>query len=836
MTRVMLVLLFITVCLLGWWLARGARLHRLAVGLRVAIVALLLAALANPTRAGTSPPTPLVLLVDQSASLPVATRSQTWDAAQTAAANLRPFRPVQVVAWGADTALATGTQPPAINADGTDVAGALRLAGGLLPNGGDVVLMTDGAATTPNTLAEAPRLVAQGVTVNTVPLTNTAVDVRIESLRVPTALREGERFSADVVVWSSDAGQVRLDLTSDNQPVAGRTVPVNVGRNAFSFQSQAGTRGFHQWSATISANNDAQSANNTLAAWTVVGPPPRVLVVERAPDSAAALRDALENAGLVTEAIRPNGLPTRLSQLGVYDSIVLHDVPATALSLDQQLALREYVRSLGHGLVTLGGDNSYSLGGYANTPLEEVLPVSMEPPPRRERPTVTLLLIVDRSASMLGQRGKDKFSLALAAALAATESLGKDDTLGVLAFDTTNEWAVNFTTIGTGAQLSAIQNQITSIVAGGGTNIYGALEVGMTALDQQPGRVRHAVLLTDGRSGATGSYEALIAPLRAKGITLSTIAIGTDADLPLLESLAKLGAGRYHFAATPEELPRLTLQETEIARQDPVVEGAFQANLGAPHPAIRGLDISSLPQFDGYVALTPKPQAEQLLRAPEGDVILATWQYGLGRATAWTSDAGERWTSDWSRWAGWGPMMAQIIAATYPDPANNLLRIETAVVGGQATITLDATDDAGIPLDLADVGVRVVAPDGSEEVLSARQFAPGRYRTTAQIPAEGAYQVLAALEQANTRLEARGGVVRPYSPEWAANPDPGLLTQLAAATGGRVDSLAALTTPPTAAEPIRPPRAWWPFLVAAALLLWLIEVAVRRGWLRLRRK
>ena len=96
--------------------------------------------------------------------------------------------------------------------------------------------------------------------------------------------------------------------------------------------------------------------------------------------------------------------------------------------------------------------------------------------------------------------------------------------------------------------------------------------------------------------------------------------------------------------------------------------------------------------------------------------------------------------------------------------------------------------------------------------------------------------MLAALEQANTRLEARGGVVRPYSPEWAANPDAGLLTQLAAATGGRVDSLAALTTLPTEAEPIRPPRAWWPFLVAAALLLWLIEVAVRRGWLRLRRK
>jgi uncharacterized membrane protein len=830
MTILVLGLILIAAALAGWWMLRRTQLSRLAVGLRLLIVALLLAALANPVRPGSAPPPALVLLVDQSLSLPADVRAEQWTAAQAAAERLRPFRPVQVVAFGADAAVATGGEVPAIAAQGSDLAGALQLAGGLLPDGGEVVLVSDGAPTTPIAGATAG-LPARRIVVNTVALTSTTSDVRLESLQVPAALREGERFSADIIIWSNLSGPARLDLSSDGAPLAGRSVELRPGRNPFSFQSQAGARGFHQFSATISSPDDAQPANNTLAAWTVVGLPPRVLVVEHAPDSAAALRDALENAGLVTEAIRPAALPTRLSQLGVYDAIVLQDVAAPALTLDQQLALREFVRSLGHGLVAIGGSNSYSLGAYAETPLEEVLPISMEPPPRRERPNVTLLLIVDRSASMLGVPGEDKFSLAKAAAMAATESLGKDDTIGVLAFDTSNEWAVDFTTIGTGLQLGDIQAQIANIEAGGGTNIYSALEVGLTALDQQPGKVRHAVLLTDGRSGGNQSYEALVAPLRAKGITLSTIAIGEDADIPLLQSLAKLGAGRYHFAATPEELPRLTLQETEIAREDPVAEGDFQANLAAPHPAIRGLDVGAMPSFSGYVAVTPKPDAEELLRSPEGDVLLATWQYGLGRATAWTSDAGERWTSTWPRWAGWGPLMAQIVAATYPDPADSPLRLQTSVDGDRATITLDAIDEDGAPIDLASVGVRVVAADGTEQILRAAQFAPGRYRASATLPVEGAYQVLAALERDGARLEARGGVVRPYSPEWAALPDATLLSQIAAATGGRVDSLDRLTVPPPV-EPLRPARAWWPFLVGAALLLWLVEVAAQRGWLR----
>lgn len=823
--------LFLIIGLSGWWIARKTTLDWRVVGLRLASLACILLALALPRNQANQQSKPLILLVDQSANLPSELRDAAWNEAVRFYQQQIEQRPVRLLAFGADVRVSQTDQRPAIDPNGSDLAGALQFASGLLPQGGDIILLSDGASTTTNGQNQVSTFAQRSIRLHGVPMSYPETDIRVESLIVPPALREGERFSADVVLYSSVDGQVRLELSSDGVGLAGQTINVTQGRNLVSFQSTAGARGFHRFQAMLLATNDQQPANNQLDAWTVVGPPPRVLIIERSPDSSANLRDALEAANLVTEALRPTALPTSLSQLRVYDSIVLQDISANDLSLDQQLALREFVRSLGHGVVVLGGTNSYNLGSYAGTPLEELLPVSMEPPPRRERPTVTLLLILDRSASMLGETGKDKFSLAKAAAIAATDSLGADDTIGVLAFDDTNDWTVTFTKVGQGVQLSEIQNSIAGLSAGGGTNIYAALEVGMGGLAQQTGKVRHAVLLTDGRSGGESSYESLIAPLRAQGITLSTIAIGGDADTVLLESLAKLGAGRYHFASRPDDLPRLTLQEAEIARENPLTEGQFQANLATPHPAIRGLNLSEIPPFGGYVAVTPKPEAEQLLTTTEGDILLATWQYGLGRATAFTSDSGERWTATWRPWPNWGNTLAQIIAATYPNPARGDLRISSELQANQAIITLDAQAETGELYDLADVGLRVLAPDGNEQILRAPQIAPGRYQALADAPQTGAYHILAALEQGSNRLETQAGVIHPYNREWAVSANPALLEQLVGLGQGQIGSLEQIAPSLQVANQTSNTQ-WWPWLITLALALWIVEIAIRRGVIR----
>ena len=836
-------LLLIAVALIAW---RGT-LGRVTLLLRALLLALLLAAVADPVRPGTDPPPPLVVLVDGSAGLPAPSRAAAWRTALDVAA--RHGREETILAiFGRDVVVAPSRpaqQPPAVDGTASDIPGALRLARDLLGGatetapGRRVLLISDGAATTPGADAVAAELHRAGITVDVLALPpDERFDARVVEIGVPAALREGQSYRGEVVIAAPSAATAILRFSQDDEPPSEQTVRLSPGRTTIPFSGTGGRSGVHRFSAELRIA-DAHTENNRLERAVVVGPAPRVLVIEREPDSAARLRDIMEQGGVQSEARRPQDLPFRLSDLERFDAIVLQDVPASALSLDQQSALREYVRALGHGLLALGGANSYGLGEYKDTPLEDVLPVDMQPPPRRERQIVSLLLIIDHSASMYGRDPRtSKLEMAKSGAIAATQALVPNDRLGVLVFDTEPHWIVPFTNIGEGRSLSEIQDAITSIQFGGGTDIYRALAAGLPALMAEGGPgTQHAVLLTDGRSYAEDQdYDQLIAVARQQGVTLSTIAIGADADTALLERLADQGSGRYSFAAQPEDLPRLTLQETEIAREDPRVEGELQPRVERAHPTIRGFVPRQLPPLNGYLATTPKPTADVILESPEGDAILAGWQYGLGRALAWTSDIGERWAGSWQTWAESPAFWTQVLAYTFPDPTTGPLQTRLEPRDDGMHVIAEAIDAAGTPLDLADVAVRVDDPAGTEQTLDLKQVAPGRYEARLSIEGDrlppGAYRLSSALEKDGERLEALAGWSQPYAVEYTGVPaDVRLLERVAQAGGG--DLLSAAEAPTVlSAPPPRDPRSLWPWLAGLAIILWPLEIAVRRGWLR----
>lgn len=822
---------------LGAWLARGRGIPRPALLLRALILIAVLVALADPVRPGTGPAAPLLVLVDQSASLQPEIRAEAWQTAQRIAEQ-RGAAQTTIAALGQNVVVAPDAAQPQVEAEGTNIAAALRLAEGLQPQGGRVLLLSDGAATSPGVDEAAQALRAQGVSVDVLPLADPLVnDARVAEIALPAGLRAGQSFRGAVMIESTTPTQATLVVSFNGQPISEQPVTLEAGRTEVDLTSTVPDPGQQRFRAELRID-DAHAENNALETTALVGPPPRVLVIERQPDSAAQLRDQLEQQGVQSEARRPQDVSSSLSELRRFDAIVLQDVAATDLTLDQQATLREYVRSLGHGLLAIGGSNSYSLGGYKGTPLEEVLPVQMETPPRRERQQVALLLIVDRSASMYGvDAASSKLELAKGAALAATQVLVPDDRVGVLTFDTDTRWTVPFTRIGEGLALSEIQDRIAAIEFGGGTDIYRALGAGLPELANQDVAVKHAVLLTDGRSftGDDEAYARLMAAARDNGITLSTIAIGDDADTVLLEQLASQGGGRYHFAADPQELPRLTLMETEIARDDPRIEGTFQPEAAGAHPIVRGFVPRELPNLEGYVAVTPKPEADVVLQSPEQDPILSAWQYGLGRAAAWTSDSGEEWGAAWEQWAESGVLWTQTLSYTFPDPSQGPLNVRIDRSGAVPLVIAEARDDNGAPLDLADAGARVQAPDGAEATLRLKQVAPGRYEAPLAADETGAYTVGVAVRKGDQQIEGSAGWAKPYSAEFALQPDRALLERIATISGGRVLANANEAASAVQAEAPRPTQAYWPWLVGLAVLLWPLEIAVRRGWLRRRR-
>jgi Ca-activated chloride channel family protein len=819
-----LLLLVLLPTLVLVWQMRGRRVPLAALLLRLIMVGLLILALADPIRAREKAAlSQLVVLVDQSDSLDPGEREALRERAQQLA-TADPER-TRLLFFGGNTIT---PEQGDLRTDQSDLAQALRTARELVGGrDGRILLLSDGQETRGDALATAQTL---GIPVDTLAIASrSGPDVWVDEVRVPQTLREGEEYTIEVFVFSSVSTTAEIALNDGTSQFANQVATLLPGRNRVQFRARAGEPGILRIQASLTSPAETLQQNDHGAATALVAPQPRVLLVESLVGQAATLRAALRTAGVQADILQANALPSRLSDLAPYEGVVLIDVPAGDLTLDQMSTLRELVRSEGRGLVVTGGRSSFTLGAYKGTPLEEVLPVSMDPPPRPERSQVTLLLIVDHSYSMFSLSGISKLDMAKEAAILATEALNEEDQVGVLAFDESHQWIVPFQTLGSGLTLATIQERISAITIGGGTDIRAALQTGLLELAQQPGKVRHAVLLTDGRSFEAGRapYRELIDQARAQNITLSAIAIGGDSDLELLQNLAQWGAGRYHFAATPGDIPRLTLLESEIARAEPLVEGDFRAQLASPHPLLRDFSAIQIPRLEGYVATTAKPNAEVVLSSPENDPVLTVWQYGLGRAVAWTPSIEAPWATSWSNWPDYGAFWAQIIRYTLPEPDSGPLQIRVTPNDDSVTISVDSLNNNGQPLDLADTEASIRLPDGTVRRIPLLQTEPGHYLEHVRLPADGAYIIDVRQNGPQGERQASAGYVQHPSPEYRPNTGgSALLAQISSITGG--DVLERLPDNRISETELQRETGLWIWLVLGAALLWPLEIAVRR--------
>ncbi|MDW8403595.1 VWA domain-containing protein [Chloroflexus sp.] len=819
------------------WRRTGGRLPWPIVGIRMLIIAILISALADPVwrQAGAPATGPLLVLYDQSDSLTPAGQAALRAEAQAIAAAAGPE--TRLLAFGANVVAGSDRLP---DGAGSDLAAAIRTARQLLPSGGRVIIVSDGHHTGGNVLAEAQRAAQAGLQVDVYYVASPILpEVAITRLDAPALLRSGETFELTVTtayraINSAEPLAARLRVWANEQLLGEESIFIPPDQYQFAITHTASEPGIISLRAeVVPSGNDTFTANNAAAATALVMPPPTILLVEGYRDGGAVLAATLRQSGMAVERLPAAALPANLDQLAAYDGIVLVDVPANQFSLEQMVALREMVRSEGKGLTVIGGNQSFTLGGYAETPLADALPLAMAPPPRPQRAPVSLLLIIDRSASMSAAFGVSKFDMAKEAAILALTALQPSDRIGVLAFDTDTLWTVPFQEVGEGANVAAIQTQIATMALGGGTNIERALAVGLPALAGEPHSARHAVLLTDGRSYSNNypRYQQLIETAQAAQITLSTIAIGIDSDTELLEQLARWGNGRYYFVADAADLPRITLQESEIAGAELTVEQPVPVLLKQPHPLVRNLDPRAMPILDGYIALQPRPEATVVLESPADDPLLAVWQYGLGRSVAWTASVAAPWARSWPGWPEYDQFWSQIVRYTLPTPDSGPLQVRIEPTATGARLVVEAQNAGGTPIDLAQASARVTLPDGSEQSFSLAQIAPGRYARELALTITGPYRIAVTLFAGSQTLQRSIGYVLPPPAEYAltdAAQGVALLQQIAAMTGGSMEPALATTSSASAIMPQT--TSLWPLLAGLALALWLVEIALRRHW------
>jgi hypothetical protein len=409
----------------------------------------------------------------------------------------------------------------------------------------------------------------------------------------------------------------------------------------------------------------------------------------------------------------------------------------------------------------------------------------------------------------------------------AAAALGPRDYLGVVAFDEVARWAVEVRPL---VDLITLETSIGSLPALGETNLQAGLETGYAALDQVEARLKHIILLTDGWI-REGNLSPLATEKREQGITLSVVAAG-QGSARYLEELAVRGGGRFYPAIDILRVPDFFLKETVQAAGRYIVEEPFYPLPGMPSPILRGLDVATTPPLLGYNGTTPKRTARVVLSTPREDPLLATWQYGLGRSVAWTSDLQPRWAVEWLGWDGFGRFVAQWVGWTLPAPQVEGLNAQATVQEEQAVLSAEVADAAGRPRNFLDVTATLIAPDLSVREVELTQVGAGQYEARAALGDPGTYMVRLNVQDGEEALGQQTlGLVLPYSPEYTSASGDAvnrpLLEALARRTGGGelLEPLSAFAHDLPSADRAR--EAWRGLLLAAALLFPL-DVALRR--------
>ncbi len=836
-TPVALVLLFAIplVIYLGWPRNRFRRNRDIAsLILRVIIIGLVVFALAGTQIIRSANRLAVVFLLDVSDSMGTENQEAAEAYIQQALDEMRPDDLAAVVVFGTDAQVARSMSSAhelgPLRADpskgNSNLAAAIRLGLALFPDdvARRIVILSDGQETLGSAEDTAQLASAVGAEISYVPFERTArPDVIVEDIAMPTVIDEDQQFYLNVSIYSDLDTEAMVRIQAEGLLLSEIPVELKAGDNQFSWPFNSGPSGFRDWMVSVEPSTDGFAQNNQLGAFSRVEGASKILVVGD-PSETEALIEALLLEEVEIETRTPQTIPSSLTELAAYDSVVLANVPATELSRRRMEVLESYVADLGGGLVVIGGPQAYGPGGYYQTPLEDALPVEMQIRDQERIPQLTIAYVIDRSGSMgaIGQSGFANIDLAKEAIIRSIDFLQPTDRAGVASFDTQAYWVANIQDVENKIEL---QRLVASMRPSGGTSIMAGMELVRAAIIQEESQLKHIILLTDGGAPPQGLVDLSRELNTNHNVTTSVISIG-EFEASFLQRMAEEGQGNYHNVPDGESIPTIFTMETVLATRTYIQEEPFTPDLTAVHPIMQR--INALPALQGYVSTTPRAAAQVILRGPEPyrDPVLAAWQYGLGRSVAFTSDATGRWGQDWIQWADFPTFWSQAVRWTMTEGASSNLETRVLMKGENARVIVDARTNDGDFLDGLDLEATVISPTAEVKRVQLQQVAPGQYEAVFAPNAEGAYMLNVST---GTDFSQLTGWVMSYSPEYEAyDVDDRLLQTVADLTAGQnLSNEPGLVfehnlTARNASVPL------WPWLLLAAIILLPFDVGVRR--------
>jgi uncharacterized membrane protein len=775
----------------------------------------------------------VALLVDGSASVPDSEldRARAWINQAKAVAGDAWLQTIVFSRQPEQAATDTVSWQRPADPLGTNIDRALAQTMELFPEGYTrrVVLLTDGNQTEGDLAAQAAVAASHDVAVNAVVLgTRADRDLYVESVNAPAAARPGERVKVGVVIVSNYQTTAQVNLTLGGKTILNRAAPIQPGRNVIEAETTAGNQG-GAFTASVDDAEDMHPENNRLSAPLQVSAAARVALFSSRPDEDLALAEALDSARVRVQPAAAGALPAQAGGLYGFDLVILSDVDYQALSPGQQDALLTYTKEGGGGVLVIGGEKTGGLGKKDNNaPIKRMMPVAFKEKKKTEPNPVTLVLVIDKSASMARER---KFAMAVQAANETIETLDEKSRVGVILFDDYPRWAIPLQKVGDDANKKRMEAELRTFGVDGGTSIYPALSEAYKALKDDQAKVRHLILLSDGISLTTfEQWGHVVEWMGSKKITISAVALGKESDQEHLKKIAQVGRGRYYFTEDFAQIPRIFLEEAKQITKTGVVEKRFQPALLKKGDLLEGLKLDSIPELTGYNPADPKPTSEVFMTADRGEPLLARWRFGLGRVTALCTDSGVSWAKAWRQWPTYPTLMSRLVQGTLADLALRNYRLEARTDDRVTNLAVDVTDQFGNFVNDLQLTAKVTGPSGEEVDLPLEQTQPGGYEGRFTAREFGTYNLRVVPEGGGlARSQGTGQVhLAPPSEFVAAQPDRALLQSAVTLGGGKLDPTPAeVFAEPETEYPKRQPL--WNYLLFVALGSMAIALLLRRG-------
>lgn len=803
--------LLLLIPLLGWFAFEWHRTpRRLGLLLKALALAAVCLALARPQWHIRETYTAVAILSDASESIPDEQRGQQRAFLQRARA-AGGGHTVREMEFGAFPLRQLAESEASRS---TNLEAAIRNALGALPADRipRLVLISDGLANEGAVERAVYQAWSRDVAVDTVALPGRPEPLlRLAGLRVPRQAFVGERFPIEFEIESPAALDARLELQAEGRPIGGEAIRLPAGRSTVTARARIESSG----AMLVEGLLDAAGGGELRFAGAVTIRQPRALLISS--DSAeqnAPLAEVVQAAGFALD--RTAGGEFLVEDDEVDFDLVLcanEDFEAWPDTVKERVA--EFVRDGGGFLLIAGERNLYrQREDEKEDPLQAMLPATLAPPRTPEGTAV--VLVVDKSSSMEGK----KMHLARQSAMGVVENLRSIDSVGVLAFDNSFEWAVS---LHRNEFPEATKRLINGIVADGGTQIAPALAEAYRVMQPQQAVYKHVLLLTDGIS-EEGDSIALAREAAANEVTISTIGLGQDVNRSYLERVARSAEGQSYFLLDISSLEEIVLKDVREHTGTSVTEREFFPFAERDYEILDGLDLDEPGPLLGWVKFEDKPAAETILMAAEDDPLYLRWQFGLGRSAVFASDAKDRWATNWVAWEGFDTFWTNALRDILPRsaPTDTETRFDAA---SDEIVVRYLTAAESVPPTVP--AVYALGPEGYRHVATPKAVA-GEFEV--RFPAQGLHGLFRIRPAERSRAFPEVAHYRENSELQRYGADAELLESIAAATGGR---------PNPAPEEIfqtggRTVPRWmdlWPLLLALAIVLNLVELLARKGWL-----